>query len=74
MTLCARVCLQVLETLWVIKPVNPKADDDEMIGIDEKFHFQHVSTKFWLHAKDEARPPPAIDCSTRFAPCSPQWF
>ena len=40
-----------LETLWAIKPVNPKDDLTEPILIGEGFHIQHAATCYWIHAK-----------------------
>ena len=40
-----------LETLWSIKPVNPKPDNGVPIGMKEGFHLQHAATMYWIHAK-----------------------
>lgn len=43
-----------LETLWAIKPVNPKEDYSVPIGLSEGFHLQHAATCYWLHARSAA--------------------
>ena len=40
-----------LETLWAIRPVNPKEDEGVAIGANEGFHLQHAATGYWVHAK-----------------------
>ena len=46
-----------LETLWSIKPVNPKPDNGVPIGMKEGFHLQHAATMYWIHAKTLTSPP-----------------
>merc|ERR1711865_64311 len=60
-----------LETLWSIRPVNPKEDMQVPIGLSEAFHLQHAATCYWIHAKtnegsdlgkyyDDIKPPPVL--------------
>ena len=40
-----------LETLWALRPVNPKDDQAEPITLTEPFHIQHAATCYWILAK-----------------------
>jgi hypothetical protein len=40
-----------LETLWALRPVNPKDDMAEPIKMSDPYHIQHAATCYWIHAK-----------------------
>jgi len=40
-----------LETLWALRPVNPKEDMAEPIKLSDPYHIQHAATSYWIHAK-----------------------
>lgn len=39
------------ETLWGLRPVNPKDDMAEPIKLSDPYHIQHAATCYWIHAK-----------------------